>query len=377
MSLWAVPAALTYVASYPFLRNAARGPPPVLSTALEDALACPHLQSVLVAAQRAVANPDLDAQESYGDWCRDVERCGVLDSLRGIRGRKKAWWLDSPRPLRVVVARGAKHEVSIVALPGSQELPPAAFPRGSIIACQPLLGQFDVRRVRFDITGKGDAIELMRRTLKQGDAPLVLSGGSCHEYRCAPGVAAAFLQVALLPPTSTLPDVDNSGDGRIGWRRPPGESCEENTDVVSGVTIGVQTAEELLVIDRPSEASLQRDAQMDAGSMPADAPALLRQLGERVGGLDTTLAVIVRRALACRLYPPALTRGLGIAPVRGMLLYGPPGCGKTLLAREISRVMGAREPKIVNGPEMMSKYVGESEGFIRGAWGRRARPPLV
>ena len=49
-----------------------------------------------------------------------------------------------------------------------------------------------------------------------------------------------------------------------------------------------------------------------------------------------------------------------------MLLYGPPGCGKTLLAREIAAAMGAREPKIVNGPEMMSKYVGDSEQFIRG-----------
>ena len=49
-----------------------------------------------------------------------------------------------------------------------------------------------------------------------------------------------------------------------------------------------------------------------------------------------------------------------------MLLYGPPGCGKTLLAREIAGAMGAREPKIVNGPEMMSKFVGDSEQFIRG-----------
>ena len=53
-------------------------------------------------------------------------------------------------------------------------------------------------------------------------------------------------------------------------------------------------------------------------------------------------------------------------PQPGMLLYGPPGCGKTLLAREIAGAMGAREPKMVNGPEMMSKYVGDSEQFIRG-----------
>ena len=92
---------------------------------------------------------------------------------------------------------------------------------------------------------------------------------------------------------------------------------------------------------------------------------LTERIGQRVGGLNDALDEIVRRVLASRLYPPALMRPLGVQPVRGMLLYGPPGCGKTLLAREIAGAMGAREPKIVNGPEMMSKYVGDSEQFIR------------
>ena len=48
-----------------------------------------------------------------------------------------------------------------------------------------------------------------------------------------------------------------------------------------------------------------------------------------------------------------------------MLLYGPPGCGKTLIARQIGKVLNAREPKIVNGPEVLDKYVGASEEKIR------------
>ena len=94
-------------------------------------------------------------------------------------------------------------------------------------------------------------------------------------------------------------------------------------------------------------------------------------LGDRVGGLDAQLGQIVRRAVGGRLYPPALTRSLGISPVRGMLLYGPPGCGKTLLAREIAAALQARAPKIVNGPEMMSRFVGDSEEFVRAS----RRPP--
>lgn len=48
-----------------------------------------------------------------------------------------------------------------------------------------------------------------------------------------------------------------------------------------------------------------------------------------------------------------------------MLLYGPPGCGKTLIARQIGKILKAREPKIVNGPEVLDKYVGGSEQKIR------------
>ena len=48
-----------------------------------------------------------------------------------------------------------------------------------------------------------------------------------------------------------------------------------------------------------------------------------------------------------------------------MLLYGPPGTGKTLIARKIAEALQAHEPKIVNGPEVFSKYVGETEKNIR------------
>jgi len=41
------------------------------------------------------------------------------------------------------------------------------------------------------------------------------------------------------------------------------------------------------------------------------------------------------------------------------------GCGKTLIARQIGKVLNAREPKIVNGPEILDKYVGGSQEKIR------------
>jgi hypothetical protein len=56
---------------------------------------------------------------------------------------------------------------------------------------------------------------------------------------------------------------------------------------------------------------------------------------------------------------------MGQKHARGMLLFGPPGCGKTLIARQIGKALHARPPKIVNGPEILNKYVGQSEENIR------------
>lgn len=84
-----------------------------------------------------------------------------------------------------------------------------------------------------------------------------------------------------------------------------------------------------------------------------------------IGGLDDQFSTIFRRSFASRIYPPREIERLGITHVKGMLLYGPPGTGKTLIARQIGKMLNAVEPKIVNGPEMLNKFVGGSEENIR------------
>lgn len=84
-----------------------------------------------------------------------------------------------------------------------------------------------------------------------------------------------------------------------------------------------------------------------------------------VGGLDEEFNAIFRRAFASRVFPQEIMEQLGCSHVKGILLHGPPGTGKTLMARQIGKMLNATEPKIVNGPEILDKYVGESEANIR------------
>ena len=84
-----------------------------------------------------------------------------------------------------------------------------------------------------------------------------------------------------------------------------------------------------------------------------------------IGGLDKEFSAIFRRAFQSRIFPPGLIQNMGIQHVKGILLYGPPGTGKTLIARKIGQMLNAREPKVINGPEVLNKFVGQSEENIR------------
>ena len=84
---------------------------------------------------------------------------------------------------------------------------------------------------------------------------------------------------------------------------------------------------------------------------------------EDIGGLHTEIQR-VREMVELPLRHPELFQRLGIEPPKGVLLHGPPGCGKTLLARAVANESEANFYSI-NGPEIMSKFYGESEARLR------------
>ena len=87
---------------------------------------------------------------------------------------------------------------------------------------------------------------------------------------------------------------------------------------------------------------------------------------EDVGGCRKQMA-LTRELIALPLRHPALFKTLGVKPPRGVLLFGPPGCGKTLIARAVANETGAYF-FLINGPEIMSKMAGESESNLRKAF---------
>ncbi|CAI5679605.1 transitional endoplasmic reticulum ATPase isoform X1 [Oreochromis niloticus] len=85
-----------------------------------------------------------------------------------------------------------------------------------------------------------------------------------------------------------------------------------------------------------------------------------------IGGCRKQLAQI-KEMVELPLRHPGLFKAIGVKPPRGILLYGPAGTGKTLVARAVANETGAFF-FLINGPEIMSKLAGESESNLRKAF---------
>ncbi len=106
------------------------------------------------------------------------------------------------------------------------------------------------------------------------------------------------------------------------------------------------------------------DTKLTILSEPApEGRGVPRTTYEDIGGLHEEIQR-VREMVELPLRHPELFQRLGIEPPKGVLLHGPPGCGKTLLARAVANESEANFFSI-NGPEIMSKFYGESEARLR------------
>jgi len=109
---------------------------------------------------------------------------------------------------------------------------------------------------------------------------------------------------------------------------------------------------------------LTYDTKLQILAEPApEAKGLPRTTYEDIGGLREEIQRL-REMVELPMRHPEIFQRLGIDPPKGVLLHGPPGCGKTLLARAVANESEANFFSI-NGPEIMSKFYGESEARLR------------
>ncbi|MBT7391543.1 CDC48 family AAA ATPase [archaeon] len=96
-----------------------------------------------------------------------------------------------------------------------------------------------------------------------------------------------------------------------------------------------------------------------------------------VGGLEDTKQEL-KEAVEWPLKMPESFKRLGVTPPKGILLYGAPGTGKTMLAKAVATESGANFIQI-KGPELLSKWVGESEKAVRKVFekARQASPAII
>ena len=137
---------------------------------------------------------------------------------------------------------------------------------------------------------------------------------------------------------------------------------------------------------RQREAELPTVAQQDllgaltsvrptaVGESALDTPELTL---DEIGDLVEVKRVLTETVLWPLSYPDTFAR-LGVQPPRGVLLYGPPGCGKTYVVRALAG-SGQANVLSVKGAELLSKWVGDSERAVRELFGRArdAAPALV
>jgi len=155
------------------------------------------------------------------------------------------------------------------------------------------------------------------------------------------------------------------------------EAVDHNTAIVSSTTGQNHYVRILSTIDREqlkpnASIALHKHSNALVDILPPESDTSIQMLGDGerpnvsysdIGGLDIQKQEI-REAVELPLTQFELYKSIGIDPPRGVLLYGPPGCGKTMLAKAVAHHTTASFIRVV-GSEFVQKYLGEGPRMVR------------
>ena len=185
-------------------------------------------------------------------------------------------------------------------------------------------------------------------------------GASLNDFVKIRKVTSKFAKTVSLAPVNGSVTVDKEFTDFIKNRLKglPIVHGDEISVMILGNSIDFRilktTPKGVIKIDRTTTLSISTETSNDKK---------VRVTYEEVGGLRREIKAM-REIVELPLKHPELFVRLGVEPHSGILLYGPPGCGKTLLAKVIASESDANMYSI-NGPEIMNKYYGETEAKLR------------
>jgi transitional endoplasmic reticulum ATPase len=200
------------------------------------------------------------------------------------------------------------------------------------------------------------------------------AGAAIDEKVTLRPTACAQAQRVALAPTGAAPSKQDLGylaSLLYGLPVTPGDTVRLNLFGSRPIAFAIdRTTPDGPVLIAP-ETVLDITGNTPRASTPAAAPSY-----EDIGGLGNQIRRI-REMIEIPLRHPEVFERLGIDPPRGVLLHGPPGCGKTLIARTIAHEADASF-FTVSGPEIVHKFYGESEAHLRKIWDEaRKRAPSI
>ncbi|KZT12250.1 AAA family ATPase [Laetiporus sulphureus 93-53] len=199
-------------------------------------------------------------------------------------------------------------------------------------------------------------------------------------------IREALVDLRYLTPTQTV-DIVYEGNTRrfcVSSVSPGrGASAGEEDELAGSLRSMSLDASKLWIVDWETEVYLDRHSSETGPEGSANKlathgveSATGTDAYAAVGGLDKQIAQI-RDLIEIPLTRPELFRHFGLKPPRGILLHGPPGTGKTHLARAIAASTHS-SVLVVNGPELSSAYHGETESKLRDVFAEaRARSPCI
>lgn len=155
------------------------------------------------------------------------------------------------------------------------------------------------------------------------------------------------------------------------------EAVDEDTGIVSSTAGSNYYIRVLSTLDREklkpgASVALHKHSNAVVDILPPESDSSINVLGKEekpdvsyadIGGLDQQKQE-VREAVELPLTQPELYKQIGIDPPRGVLMYGPPGCGKTMLAKAVANHTTASFIRVV-GSEFVQKYLGEGPRMVR------------